>query len=270
MNKLSQQLVEIASNAALKVGDMLVKASAEALAGGVSTEEKEGFYDLVTKYDREAEQAIADHIFQSYPDSTIVGEEGGAQGDGSVHWYVDPIDGTSNFASGIPFFSVSIGAVLDDRILAGVIYAPIRRELFSASTVGAFLNGEPIKSQGHKTDSKSLLVAAFPNPREDILGDDGQLFTELVRRFSTVRRLGSAALGLAYVACGRADVVFEPIISPWDVTAGILLIEQAGGRYVPLGEVDSHAQSYPWLFPGFIATCAEFDLEQSIMNVFVD
>jgi myo-inositol-1(or 4)-monophosphatase len=265
MDRLSQRLVEIASQAALQVGDILVNASAR----DVSVEEKSSFHDLVTKYDRESEEIIADYIFKQYPDSTLVGEEDGIRGKGQVQWYVDPIDGTSNFAAGLPFFCVSIGAALNDQPLAGVIYDPIRRELFTASTQGAFLNGEPIRAGGHKTDSLALLLTAFPSPHAGISDGDGLLFAEILRCFATVRRVGSAALALAYVACGRADVVLETSINAWDVAAGMFLVEQAGGRYVPFGSRTSSIGQAPWMFPGFVATCSEFDLEQSIINRFL-
>lgn len=265
MNKLSQQLVGIASQAALQVGDMLLEASAR----DVSVEEKSSFHDLVTKYDRESEELIADYIFKQYADSTLVGEEGGTRGSGQVRWYVDPIDGTSNFAAGLPFFCVSIGAVLDEEPLAGVIYDPVRRELFTASRQGAFLNGKPIRADGHQTDSLALLLTAFPSPHAGISDGDSLLFAEILRRFATVRRVGSAALALAYVACGRADVVLETSINAWDVVAGMFLVEQAGGRYIPFGSQTSATGQSAWMFPGFVATCSEFDLEQSIINLFL-
>lgn len=268
-DQLSQHLVEIASNAALSVGDMLVKASAEATAGQVAIAKKASFHDLVTKYDKESEQIVSEYISRHHPDSAIVGEEGGAQGGGSVNWYIDPIDGTSNFASGIPFFCVSIGAAVGDKLLAGVIYDPIRRELFSASTEGAFLNGAPIQSRGGVTDSEALLVTAFPSPHVPITDEDFLTFGKVVNSFATVRRMGSAALAMAYVACGRADVIFEPGINPWDVAAGIFIVEQAGGRCVTFGQREGQTPKHSWLRPKIIATCPEFDLQHSALNVFL-
>jgi len=262
IDRLSEHLVTIATNAAMQVGDMLIQGSAEASAGALTIDQKSSFHDLVTKYDHESERVIVDYILKQHPDSTIMGEEVGSRGNGAIQWYVDPIDGTSNFAAGIPFFCVSIGAIYNNQIVAGVIYDPIRRELFSATTKGAFLNGQPIRSHGHKTENEALLLAAFPSPHADLTADDGQLYVKIVRRFATVRRMGSAALSLAYVACGRVDVSFEPGINPWDVTAGIFLVEQAGGRYIAFGG----SQPQRWQLPKFIATCPEFQLEQSIIN----
>ena len=195
-----------------------------------------------------------------------MGEEEGARGSGSAHWFINTIDGTSNFAAGIPFFCVSIGVALGDQMLAGVIFDPIRQELFFASTQGAFLNGKPIQARGATTDAEALLVTAFPNPQLEVSDDDARLFGEMVRRFTTVRRMGCAALALASGACGRADVIFEPAIKPWDVDAGMRLVQQAGGRYVSFGEAAPHKNLQPWMLPACIATCPEFNLEQSIMS----
>lgn len=264
---LSLHLVDVAQHAALQVADMLVAASAEATAGEVSIAEKASIHDLVTKYDHESERIIVEHILQHHPDSMIMGEEHGTTGDGSVKWYVDPIDGTSNFAAGIPFFCVSIGAVLDEQMVAGVIYDPIRQEMFSASTQGAFLNGRPIRAHGQQRDSQSLLMTAFPSPHTTPSDDEFLFFANIARSFATVRRMGSAALSLAYVACGRADVMYEPGINPWDVTAGLFLVQQAGGKFVTFGKPKEAATSaQPWLYPKCIAMCPEFDLEQSVMS----
>lgn len=266
INELSQHLLNIATTAALMVGDTL----SEAFVRGVSAEEKSGHYDLVTEYDREAERVIVEQIFREYPNSTVIGEEGGARGDGAVRWYVDPIDGTNNFATAFPFFCVSIGAALNGQMLAGVIYDPVRRELFSASTTGAFLNGERISARGNKIDSRAVLLTDFPYPGDMSSDEDYLSFAQMVRNFLSVRRLGCAALELAYVACGRADVAFSiGGSSAWDVAAGMLIVEQAGGRYVSLGQPDPQTGQTPWPSGKYIATCPEFELEQSILKTLV-
>lgn len=259
IDELSQNLVGIALAAALKVGGMLV----EAFNRGVTVEQKTGFSDLVTEYDRESERMISDYIFQHHPDSTLLGEEGGAQGVGRVQWYVDPIDGTTNFATGLPFFCVSIGAAFEQQMLAGVIYDPIRAELFSASTRGASLNNKPIRSQGGRRDAEAVILTDFPYLKKQLSDDDYGLYARMIKNFRGVRRIGSIALQMAYVACGRADVVFSINASAWDVAAGMFLIEQAGGRYLPL----EPARQKPWPPPDFIAVCPEFELEQSVLNV---
>ncbi len=269
VDQLSQHLVTIAAGAAQSVADMLVEGAAQATAGNLSIDKKSSFHDLVTRYDRESERAIVDYIFHHYPDSAVMGEEDGAKGSGSIHWYIDPIDGTSNFAAGIPFFCVSIGAAHNGQMIAGVIFDPIRRELFAATRQGAFLNGRPIRSHGGQRDSQSLLLTAFPSPHSGVSDEDFRRFSEMVKQFATVRRMGSAALALAYVACGRVDVAFEPAINPWDVAAGMLLVRQAGGQYLPFGPVDSPTHPQPWQYPSFIAACPEFELDKSVMRMFL-
>ncbi len=263
--QLSQTLTQIAIDAALSVGDMLV----DAFGGGVSATEKAGFFDLVTEYDRKSEQIISDFIFQHYPDSSIVGEEGGARGEGAVRWFIDPIDGTSNFATGLPFFCVSIGAEYNGEILAGAVYDPIRREMFSASTGGAFLNGSPIWARAATTDNRALLLTDFPVPGIDTQEKDFLLFGKMSQQFRSVRRMGAAALELSYVACGRADVALASIISSWDVAAAYLLVIQAGGNYVPVNSNLVDAGSKPWLVPGYIAHAPGFELERSILAKFL-
>ena len=258
LDELSQNLVEVASTAAFKVGQMLV----DAFNNGVTVEQKAGFYDLVTEYDRESERIISAHILQYYPDSAILGEEGGARGTGSLQWYIDPIDGTTNFATGLPFFCISIGVALDRQMLAGIIYEPVRQELFAASTQGAFLNGAPIRAQGARQDAEAVVLTDYPYLRTRFLDDDYQLFAAMVANFRGVRRLGSVALQLAYVACGRADIAFSINASSWDIAAGMFLVEQAGGRYLPLKT--TRPPSWPPVH--FIATCPEFELAGSVLK----
>lgn len=260
-NQLSQKLLDVAVRAAQNVGPMLL----EGFEQGVSASEKAGFYDLVTAYDRNAEQALKKYIFEHHPDSSFVGEEGGAVGNGAVRWYVDPIDGTTNFATGFPFFCVSIGAEVDNQILAGVVFDPVRNELFSASPAGVFLNGRPIRPNGANSEKTAVVLTDFPGPGQDDLPKDYLLFGQLSQRVRAVRRMGSTALEMAYVACGRADATVALHINPWDVAAGYLLITRVGGIYLPLG---SHVER-PWLNPGFIGHTVQFDFERSILGEFV-
>ena len=146
----SRHLLEIAIGAAHDAGAYFAP-----FAGRITYAEKKGFFDPVTECDKESERRIVERIFRDHPDSTIVGEEGGQQGSGAVHWYVDPIDGTNNFVAGVPFFCVSIAAALDGKLLAGVVYDPSKQETFAASTVGATLNGESMRCTGSASDSGS-------------------------------------------------------------------------------------------------------------------
>ncbi|MFD0502167.1 inositol monophosphatase family protein [Streptomyces chiangmaiensis] len=183
-------------------------------------------------------------------------------------WYVDPIDGTSNFAGGVPFFCVSIGAALHDRLIAGVVYDPLREELFTAHLGGAAVNGVPMSSRGVPTDRTAVLATDFPTHRESGLAANGlpdaELFAEMVRSFRTVRRLGSGALTLAYVAAGRLDATVGLNAKPWDVAAGAMLVEAAGGVYRPVRR-DAGSAPGPWAASSYVACVADFDLSGSCL-----
>jgi len=261
---IARELVQIAEGAARSVGPQLRAAFQE--VGPVST--KRDFHDVVTDHDRRAEETIRAFLQREAPDSRVCGEELGVDGEADLVWYVDPIDGTNNFISGIPFFCVSIGAVWKSQLAAGVIYDPLRPELFAASAGGAFCNGVPLAPRGASTDREAMLLTSYPTHRRwEYAPDersDVERFAEMVTSFRTVRRLGSAALALAYVAAGRAEVVFHDSISPWDVAAGILLIRCAGGVYIPLPPTAQHRDA-PWLAPSFLAHVKEFDLQESCL-----
>lgn len=259
-DELSRHLLEIAIGAARDAGAYFAP-----YAGRIEFAEKKGFYDPVTECDKESERRIVERIFREHPDSTIIGEEDGQQGSGAVHWYVDPIDGTNNFVAGLPFFCVSIAAALGDRLLAGVIYDPSANEVFAASTAGATLNGDPMTCSGSPLDSRSTLLTEFPRSGRPLNPNDLEYFARLIRPFRAVRRLGSTALHLAYVAAGRADATFGMGTNPWDVAAGTMLVQQAGGRYL-VPPSNSEWSARPWLSPHYLAVTAELDLTQSIIG----
>lgn len=196
-----------------------------------SVTSKEGRHNLVTEYDVACENFIITTLRSSLPESTFIGEEGGTtRGSGPVSWVIDPLDGTVNFAHGIPMFCVSIAAVVDSEIVAGCIYHPLLDELFAAAKgLGATLNGQSLKVSATAGLDSSLLVTGFPynvmdNPLHCI-----EQFSGIVGRGIPVRRLGSAALDLAYVAAGRFDGFWEVELHPWDMAAGVLLVQEAGG-----------------------------------------
>lgn len=257
-DKLSQQLLAVAKAAAFSTGEMLT----EAFAGSKLTSEKSSRHDLVTEFDHRAERMIIDRIMDQYPDSTILGEEGGFQGSGAVQWFVDPIDGTTNFALGIPFFNVSIAAALDGEILAGVVYDPMRQELFAASTRGAFLNDRPIRARRITAETEAVLVTDWPYPDYNFTDDDFLIYAGVVQRFRAVRRMGSLALEMCYVACGRVDVCFSLLGKAWDVAAAMLLLQQAGARYVPIPGLNKET----WPPSKFIATGPDFEVGQSSLE----
>jgi myo-inositol-1(or 4)-monophosphatase len=196
---------------------------------------KQNVVDIVTEGDRASEAVIVAALRQAFPGHHIVGEEGGGQGapadEAEYFWYVDPLDGTSNFASNIPLFTVSIAlADRDKRPLVGVVLCPVYNELYSAARGhGVTLNGKPIHVSQKNDLQRAMLSTGFPydKSRQPNNMDEWGNFLLRVRG---VLRLGSAALDLAWVAAGRLDGFWEPRLNPWDILAGILCVEEAGGR----------------------------------------
>ncbi len=211
----------------------------EYFAQGVETEYK-GDVDLVTVADRSVEKLIRTRLGETFPQHGIYGEEGTRDRmQGEFRWYVDPLDGTTNFAHGFPQFCVSLGLEHrpsglkpedDGTLTAAIIYDPMRDELFTAERGrGATLNGRPIKVSRIGHLAESLLATGFPS-RKRHSSPNIHFYQEFTLRSHGVRRAGSAALDLAYVACGRTDGFWEFKLNPWDTAAGILLVEEAGGR----------------------------------------
>jgi myo-inositol-1(or 4)-monophosphatase len=188
--------------------------------------------DLVTVVDREAEDIILGVIQEAFPRHAIVAEESAPRsGDDGYRWYVDPLDGTTNFAHGFPHFSVSIALERDGESILGVVYDPIREETFSALRGGgARLNGAPVGVSKVSALGQSLLGTGFPYDRQDRPDYYLRFWLEAIRSSQGIRRGGSAALDLCYVACGRLDGFWEWKLKPWDTAAGRLIVEEAGGR----------------------------------------
>ena len=191
--------------------------------------------DLVTEADLASEKLIIERIKTNYPRHAILAEESGASAlaDGAAsewRWIIDPLDGTTNYAHGYPCFCVSIGLEHKGKLELGVIYDPVRDELFTAERgQGAALNGRRLQVSQTRTLNSALLCTGFPyDVRER--SEFARHFTNFIMNAQAVRRDGSAALDLAYVACGRFDGFWEEGLHPWDVAAGVLMIEEAGGR----------------------------------------
>jgi myo-inositol-1(or 4)-monophosphatase len=187
--------------------------------------------NLVTEIDKQSEALIVNKIRAHFPDHAILGEEGGSSaGTSEYKWIIDPLDGTTNFTHGLPLFCVTIGIEYRGEIIAGAIYDPNADELFTAEKgKGAFLNGTRIGVSKNETLINSLLVTGFPYTIKENPGNVIQHFTTFLPLAQGVRRLGSAALDLAYVACGRFDGYWEVYLNAWDKAAGILLVQEAGG-----------------------------------------
>ncbi|NUT39522.1 MAG: inositol monophosphatase [Thermoactinospora sp.] len=252
---MSEELMRVAVEAARAVGEPL----RAAFRSRPATTAKRDFQDPVTEHDRACEEIIRGVIAARAPGGVVVGEEGGTTGTrggdgGRVTWFVDPIDGTANFAAGLPFFCVSIAAAVGGELVAGVVYDPVREQLFSASDEGAWCDGVPLRSTGASADREAMLLTSFPAPRT--LAADGQRaldgFARLLASFAALRRPGSAALKLAHVAAGWADVAYGRQASSWDVAAGALLVRRAGGVFLgdPLSGGDYLAHVAGFDLPG--------------------
>ena len=213
---------------ALKAGMILKKG----FSSNFNVSKKEGVHNLVTEYDLKSEKLIIDFLSKKYPHTSFLSEESSPSSNKSENlWIIDPLDGTVNFAHGIPFFSISIAYFENNEPLLGVIYNPLLDELFTAEkSKGAFFNKKPIQVSSTNELNSAILATGFPynidkNPQNCI-----ERFTDIIKKGLPIRRLGSAALDLAYVAAGRFDGFWETNLGPWDYAAGTLLIEEAKGK----------------------------------------
>ncbi len=209
-----------------------------------------GAVNPVTQTDTAAEALIFSGLRGAFPDHRILGEESGGAGAEVVTagpepiWLVDPLDGTNNFAHGFPHFSVSIGLAVGGVVQLGVIYDPMRDEIFTTMRGGgAQHDGHPIHVSNTATLAEAFLATGFPYSRRVAAENNTRMLDVFLRRSQGVRRAGSAALDLAYVACGRFDAYWEPGLSSWDVAAGLLLVEEAGGRFSDFSGGESRALS---------------------------
>jgi len=193
--------------------------------------ELKGEFDLVTEADRASEKLVVERLRSHFPAHSIVAEEGGGhQSSSEYRWFVDPLDGTTNFAHSFPLFNVTMGLERAGEVVAGVVYDPLRQEMFTAERGGgAYLNHHRIHVSKAGRLGDSLASTGFPSrKRHDNVNI--HFYYQLAMASHGVRRTGSAAIDLAYVACGRLDVFWEFGLKPWDMAAGTLLVEEAGGR----------------------------------------
>ena len=224
-------LIDVATQAARAGGEVLLANWRRLPQGSVSEKQQN---DFVTSADRESENAIVAAIRSAFPQDRFLAEEGGAHGGGASEegrtWIIDPLDGTSNFIAGFPFWCVSIGARESGGLTAGVIWDPLRGELYAAERgSGAFRNGARISVSARGSLAGAFLGTGFPFRAHEKLDQYLSLFRVVFLEARAIRRAGSAALDLAHVAAGVFDGFFEFRLSPWDIAAGAVLIEEAGG-----------------------------------------
>lgn len=201
--------------------------------------------NLVSEIDKGSEARIIRMIKERYPDHAILAEESGGSGSAEYRWIIDPLDGTTNFLHGVPIYSVTIGIERRGELIAGVVYDPNLDELFTVEKgAGAFLNGQRLRVSNTADLPHSLLVTGFPYDIARNPSHATEHFVNFLMEARGIRRLGSAALDLCYVAAGRFDGFWEVHLQPWDMAAGVLLVEEAGGRVTDFAgrQVNIHGQ----------------------------
>lgn len=229
-------LVNIAISAARAAGNQIMRSLDRVDQLNVTRKARN---DFVTEVDRNAEREIVNIIRRAYPQHAVLGEEGGEDGDHEVRWIIDPLDGTTNFLHRLPHFAVSIGIQVKGKLEHGVIYAPCTQDLYVASRgAGAQLNNRRIRVSG-ATDLSAALIGTGVPLRAQNLDPYLPMLRHVAETTAGVRRAGSAALDLAYVAAGRLDAFWEMGLKPWDIAAGLVLVQEAGGITTELyGQAD--------------------------------
>jgi len=223
--------LEVAVRAARRAGEVL-----QDYVGRFSVREKAPA-DLVTSADLAAQQAVQDTVAEAFPDHDFMGEEenGPPLGEATHRWIVDPLDGTTNYVHRIPFYCTSVALEIEGRLAVGVIHDPCTRECFAATAGrGATLNGEPIHVSDAPDLARAVVMTGFPTDVGRTRANVNH-FLNFIGRCQSVRRMGSAALNLAYLACGRVDGNWATSLYPWDKAAGVLLVQEAGGTVTDLG-----------------------------------
>jgi len=229
-----QPLLNIAVRAARRAGDVIIRSLNRLESLTVTSK---GRNDFVTEVDQAAEAEIIATVRRHYPHHAFLAEESGSSGENETVWIIDPLDGTTNFLHGFPVFAVSIAVQQRGRLEIGVIYDPMRQEVFTAARgAGAHLENHRMRVSRQRGLEGALLATGFPFREDERYADNYfAMFRMLASMTAGIRRPGSAALDLAYVACGRVDGFWEMGLKPWDTAAGTLMIREAGGRVGTLG-----------------------------------
>ena len=238
---MRQPAVNIGIKAARQAGHILIRMLRRLESLPVTEKDHN---DVVTEADLAAERAIIEEIRRMHPEYGFLAEESGAIGDQSTRWIIDPLDGTKNFIMGIPHFAVSLALQINGVIEHGIVYDPLREELFTASRGGgAYLNDHRIRASNRRSLPGAMLATGFPFRQKQHLPTYLNTFSALFAEASDVRRAGSAALDLAYVAAGRLDGFWEIGLNAWDMAAGVLLIQEAGGACFDFSGRDGFLES---------------------------
>ncbi len=234
--------LEIAKEAAKIAGDYLLGEMGKLSSDSIT---EKGLNDFVTTVDFQAEKLITEHIFKHFPDHSMLAEETGLADQQSPYmWIIDPLDGTKNYIHGISVFAVSIALMYNGEVILGVINNPGNNEMFWAEkNKGAFVNNERISVSGHDKIEHALLATGFPHRAKTYIVRYLQLFEKLFISASDMRRMGSAAIDMAYVACGRMDGFCELGLSIWDLAAGEIIVREAGGRVSDFWGENNHLSS---------------------------
>jgi myo-inositol-1(or 4)-monophosphatase len=236
---MNEQLVETAVECVREAGVVLLEYHRKLETLQI---EAKGSFDYVTEADFAAQKAIVNLIRSRHPDHDILAEEDKRSPGQNLHlWLVDPLDGTTNFIHGFPVFAVSVALEYKGSVVLGAVYDPCRQDLFFAQEgQGASLNGRSIKVSSRRTQNEALVATAFPWRERALLSRYLEAFTRIFTKVSDIRRGGSAALDLAYVACGRCEGFWEVGLSPWDIAAGHLLVKEAGGHITDFSGRENH------------------------------
>jgi len=222
-------MIELAKQAAFEAGEFLLKHFGNIPEEAIRKKTQNDFLSFV---DEQSEQTIIEMIRNRYPEHSFLAEEGGSiENKSPYRWIIDPLDGTKNYLSEIPIFAVSIALEYENELILGVVYEPVRKEMFWAEKgKGAWLNEQPIRVSSKEQLNESLIATGFPFKSKKILPVYLKAFEEIFNQSVGMRRMGAAAIDLAYLAAGRFDGFWELGLNPWDVAAGAVLIREAGGQ----------------------------------------
>jgi len=254
---MSRPAVTIAARAARSAGNIILRYMNR--IDGLNIVEKQRM-DFVSEVDKLAEAEIVKELRRAYPTHAFLGEESGATGKGPLVWVIDPLDGTHNYLRGIPHFCVSIALLDKGEPVYGVIFDPLRDELYTASKGdGAYMNDRRLRVSKRENLDGAMIATGFPYRQREHLGPQLDMTRAILGQAEDIRRTGSAALDLAYVAAGRLDGYFEIGLKPWDMAAGVLLVHEAGGRYCDFAGRDGIPESGNLVAGNLLVTKAMVD-----------